>query len=175
MSLRIRSPRALYLAPVALAAILLVRLGYEHFGPRLIINTTGSEPRGIYWLSGATPQSIRRSTLVALTVPRTFRELIEQRQWTRPGVQLLKNIGALAGDQVCVSKGRLSINGKAVAPVLSRDSLGRPLPQLHGCQRLAPGYFLPLSTYIPNSFDGRYMGQQPVALIQGVAHPLWIF
>lgn len=175
MSPRIRSPRALYLAPIALAVILVFRLSYEQFGPRLVVNTTGSEPRGIYWVSQATPRSIRRSTLVTITVPKAFRDLIATRQWIRPGVPLLKNIGALAGDQICVSEGTLSINGRVVAPVLSRDSLGRPLPQLHGCQRLAPGYFLPLSTYIPNSFDGRYMGQQPLALIQGVAHSLWTF
>lgn len=155
--------------------ILAVRIAYERVGPRLVINITASEPRGVYWLSAANREAVRRRELVALSVPERFRALIRERKWTRPGASLLKNVGAIAGDTVCVGGGTLSINGRAVAPVLSRDSLGRPLPQLHGCQRLKPGYFLPLSTYIPNSFDGRYMGQQPVGLIQGVAHPLWIF
>lgn len=175
MPLRLKSRAPLYFAGAALLGILAGRLAFDHWGPRLVLNTTGSEPRGVYWLSAPTGAQLKRATLVAMTVPEAFRALIKERHWTRPGVPLLKNVGAVAGDTVCVANGTLSINGRAVVPVMSRDSQGRPLPQLRGCRQLAAGYFLPLSTYVPNSFDGRYMGQQPVSLIQGVAHPLWIF
>lgn len=175
MPLQIRSRRPLYFVAIALVCIVSARVAFERYGPRLLLNTTGSEPRGVYWLSAKTTSTPGRATLVAMTVPEAFRGLIESRHWTRPGVPLLKNVGAITGDTVCVAGGTLSINGKPVAPVMSRDSQGRPLPQLQGCRRLQTGYFLPLSTYVPNSFDGRYMGQQPVTLIQGVAHPLWTF
>jgi conjugative transfer signal peptidase TraF len=175
MLLRLKSRRPLYLAGAALLCILAGRFTFERWAPRLVVNTTGSEPRGVYWLSAPTEKTLQRTTLVAMTVPESFRALIQERHWTRPGIPLLKNVAAVAGDTVCVSDGTLSINGRPVVPVMARDSRGRPLPQLRGCRQLAAGYFLPLSTYVPNSFDGRYMGQQPVTLIQGVAHPLWIF
>ena len=175
MSLRINSRRPLYLTGAALACILAGRVVVERYGPRLVVNTTGSEPRGVYWLSAPSRQALGRATLVVMAVPGAFRALIQERHWARAGVPLLKNVGAIAGDTVCVTAGTLSINGAPVAPVLRADSQGRPLPQLRGCWQLPAGYFLPLSTHVPNSFDGRYMGQEPLSSIRAVAHPLWIF
>jgi type IV secretory pathway protease TraF len=76
---------------------------------------------------------------------------------------------------VCISDTQTIINGRIIGPVLSVDSAGRPLPRIRGCLRISPGYFLPLSTAVPNSFDGRYMGQQPLRAVLGEVHPLWIF
>jgi type IV secretory pathway protease TraF len=108
-------------------------------------------------------------------MPVAFRTLIASRGWAPEGVPLLKNVEALEGDQVCTDDHEISVNGRRVGPVSSVDSQGQPLPRIRGCYIVPAGEFLPLSTYIANSFDGRYMGPQPLSLIHGEAHRLWTF
>jgi conjugative transfer signal peptidase TraF len=141
----------------------------------LILNTTASEPYGIYWLSAPPAAGPVRGALVVISVPSQYQALVLERHWVRAGTDLLKGVGAVPGDVVCVSDTRIAINHKEVAPVLKVDSKGRALPHITGCTAVPAGSFLPLSTYIPNSFDGRYMGAQPNSLIKGIAHPLWTF
>jgi type IV secretory pathway protease TraF len=95
--------------------------------------------------------------------------------WEQAGVPLLKAIGAVAGDVVCINDEAFSINGTPVGPVARVDGKGLPLPQLRGCFTIEAGYFLPVSGYSERSFDGRYMGPQPLSVIMGKATPLWTF
>jgi conjugative transfer signal peptidase TraF len=157
----------------AATVIILGRTLYGLFGPPLVINTTASEPRGVYWLQER--EHHVRGELVAFSTPPAFRALIATRGWAPDGVPLLKSIAALEGDLVCTNDGEISINGKPVGPIVSADSAGRPLPKIRGCYSVPAGEFLPLSTLIPNSFDGRYMGPQSLSLIRGEARRLWTF
>ena len=166
---------ALRISGIALLAAASCRVVYGEFGPPLIFNSTASEPRGIYWLSAAPAGGPARGELVVLAFPPRYEPLALERKWVMPGRPLLKGVGAVPGDLVCIGDTRIAINHKDVGPVLRVDSKGRPLPQIEGCTVVARGSFLPLSTYIPNSFDGRYMGAQPNSLIRGIAHPLWTF
>ena len=144
-------------------------------GPPLLINTTASEPVGVYWVRHRTSGEYARGMRVVFPVPQDYQALVVERGWLAPGVPLIKHIGAVAGDRVCIQSDRAVINDVVVGPVSTHDSEGRPLPQLRGCLTVPPGYFLPLSTYIPNSFDGRYMGIQPVSAIVGEVIPAWTF
>jgi conjugative transfer signal peptidase TraF len=160
---------------VAGALIVLGRLAYPVLGPPLLINHTASEPRGLYWLEIHDSKSYARGQLVAMSTPPGFRTLIESRGWAPDGGSLLKGVAALEGDLVCTNDHEVTINGRRMGPISSMDSAGRPLPELRGCYSVPEGEFLPLSTLIPNSFDGRYMGPQPLWLIRGEAHRLWTF
>jgi conjugative transfer signal peptidase TraF len=157
----------------AAALIALGRVTYAFWGPPLVINHTASEPRGIYWLQQRKPYV--RGELVAFSPPPAFQSLIASRGWAPDGVPLLKSVAAIEGDRVCTNDSEITINGEPVGPIVSVDSAGRPLPRIRGCYSVPAGEFLPLSTFIPNSFDGRYMGPQSLSLIRGEAHRLWTF
>jgi conjugative transfer signal peptidase TraF len=171
----IKSRKPLIIIGVAASLVVAVRLVYPLIGPPLLFNTTDSEPHGVYWQEPVRNGAFRRGQLVVFPVPAPFRSLVYGRRWAPPGLPLIKGIGALEGDLVCINDSQATINGKFVGPVVSVDSAGQPLPRIRGCLTVSPGYFLPLSTHVPNSFDGRYMGQQPLSVIAGEVRPLWTF
>ncbi len=175
MSIAIRTCRPLLVIGVAALLVLAIRGAWAQLGPPLLINTTASQPVGVYWVKHRTSGEYTRGMRVAFPVPHAFQALVVERGWLAPGVPLIKHIGAVAGDRVCIQPGRAVINAADVGPVYTHDSEGRPLPLLRGCLTVPPGYFLPLSSYIPNSFDGRYMGVQPLSSIVGEVIPIWTF
>jgi conjugative transfer signal peptidase TraF len=144
-------------------------------GPVLVINVTPSEPIGVYRAIARPRNAYRRGMLVLFPVPRTVERLVLERGWLKPGVPLLKELAGLAGDQVCVLSGRLQINGRTVGPVFDEDRTGQPLPQLRGCFAVPAGYFFAASSYLDQSFDGRYFGALPLAMVTAEARPLWTF
>lgn len=154
------------------AAFLLgVRYLWPLFGVALLINPTPSEPRGIYRVVHRVHYT--RGMLVVLPVPASVASLVTDRGWLPPGVPLIKGVGAVAGDWVCVSEEAVTVNGETVGPVYERDSTGRDLPAIRGCERVRHGEFWPLSSYAKKSFDGRYLGAQPLSAIVGEAVPVW--
>jgi conjugative transfer signal peptidase TraF len=175
MQWRIKSTRAPLIVALAMGLLLTARLAYSMMGPPLVINLTDSEPHGLYWLDVHKSGQYRRGQLVAFPVPDAFRSLVYGRRWLLPGTPLMKGIAALQGDSVCVDDAHILINGQVVGPVFSRDSTGRAMPKLRGCFTVNAGFFLPLSTLIANSFDGRYMGQQPLTTVRGEVHRIWTF
>lgn len=171
---RIKSYRGFVVIGIAAAVIGAVRIAYEFFGPPLIIQYTPSEPKGVYWVELHPPEGYKRSDLVRLPVPTPFQKLVwVERQWVRHGDPLVKGVGALAGDEVCADDQVMKINGVVVGPIFTVDSLQRPMPVIRGCYTVSEGYFLPLSTYIEKSFDGRYIGEQPLSSITGKVHSVW--
>ncbi len=99
--------------------------------------------------------------------------LVAERRWLPAGVSLLKRVGAVAGDMVCVDA-VLQIRGELVGPILAEDAQGRPLPLARrGCFTIAPGFFFPVSRSTPLSFDGRYFGAVPVRDVIAEVVPLW--
>jgi conjugative transfer signal peptidase TraF len=155
-----------------LAAVLLIgRLA----GLEIVINATASEPAGFYRIVHPRSADFHRGMLVIFPVPAPFESLVYGRGWEKKGVPLLKGIGALAGDTVCIRDTVFEINGTPIGPVAERDQWGLPLPKIRGCFQIEAGYFLPVSAYNARSFDGRYLGPQPLSAITGEAKPLWTF
>jgi conjugative transfer signal peptidase TraF len=138
------------------------------------LNLSNSEPWGIYRLY-LFQGDLKTGELVIMDVPAQARPYVYGRGWLPEGGRLLKNIGAIPGDQVMIKNDRFMINQKYIGPVFDQDSQGNPLPKLRGSFRIKPGYFLPIATMIPNSFDGRYFGPVPLRLIVGKAKPVLIF
>mgnify|MGYP002400845765 CR=1 FL=1 len=143
--------------------------------PRVFwLNLTDSEPIGLYRLHPL-QGGVLRGEIVIMEVPVEFRRYVYGRGWLPEGWPLLKHVGAVAGDCYCVGNGRFIVNGNFIGPVFLFDKEGDPLPKVEGCREVPAGYFLPVATRIPRSFDGRYMGVVKLSAIQGVARPILTF
>lgn len=156
--------------------IILVFLVILHFlgqesRKHFYLNWTPSVPVGLYKLSPLQGQ-LRRGDLILMTVPGTFKRYIYGRKWLPAGWPLLKNVAALPGENFCTRGPYFTIEGKYVAKVYPMDNEGLPLPRKEGCWIVRPGHFLPMATHIPNSFDGRYMGDISEDHIIAKATPL---
>jgi conjugative transfer signal peptidase TraF len=139
------------------------------------LNLTRSEPLGIYQLAPCNVRQLRVGDLVIMDVPRQTRQYVYGRRWLRRGWPLLKNVGAVAGDEYQVTATAIAVNDAYIGPVFMADSQGRALPRLRGRFQVKAGQFLPLSTHIRQSFDGRYFGAVPCSLIRGKALPVVTF
>lgn len=105
-----------------------------------------------------------------------------ERGYRRPGIcadggaPLLKPVVARPGDVVEVSSNGIMVNGKLLrnsAP-RAKDSRGRPLNSWpEGTYVVAAGFIWVVSQYHPLSFDSRYYGPVPIALIRHHLRPLW--
>jgi len=140
--------------------------------PLIVYNASGSAPLGFYYLENRLP--VRGET--ALVMPPPLIELLISSRGILPAnVPLVKQIGAIGGDEVCRAKeptGTIAINGKVQAEVFEQDREGRPLPSWEGCIHLVDGEFFLLQPH-PHSFDSRYFGPVTRCDILGVVHPLW--
>ena len=141
--------------------------------PRLVVNFTKSEPRGIYSVLSLT--ELKRGELIFVSPSLKTQKFAKRTLSLNPERSLLKAIGAVSGDLVCVHHRALFINGKRVAPIYRKTRRGEVLPHIRGCIRIAPNYFLPLSQFSRFSLDGRYLGQMKVSLIEGKAKPVFTF
>lgn len=160
---------------VSAVVVAAVRVIYPLVGPPLLVNTTDSEPHGVYWLEEHPRAGFNRGDMVSFAVPEAYQSLVYGRQWLAPGSPLIKGIGGLAGDTVCVTDTDASVNGNRIGPVFETDSQGRAMPIRRGCERVPVDYFFPFSDRVARSFDGRYMGPRALSVITGKVHPLWIF
>lgn len=172
--LKLKNRTPLYVILAFAALVVLGPMAWRAFGPEWIINYTHSEPYGIYKLSRRHGQ-LQRGQMVAFPVPRQLAEMVVERGYLNPGHPLMKSVGALSGDTVCLSDTELRINGRVIGPVFVVDSSGRSLPKVRGCRTVGPGEFFPLSTYTAKSFDGRYMDVQPIEAVIGTLEPVWTF
>ncbi|MBI1684275.1 S26 family signal peptidase [Caulobacter hibisci] len=123
--------------------------------PPLLLNTSASEPVGLYLHQDQVP---RVGRVIAFRPPPAAWPYVAAAMPARARGGILKTIGAGEGDRVCTRGGRLAVNGRDVAPIASRDSRGRSLPHWEGCRALGAGEYFVVSTRIPNSFDSRYYG-----------------
>lgn len=136
---------------------------------RLLLNITPSIPRGVYWISGVSPQ---RGDLVTFPIPDSVRALVYERQYVPREIELLsKPVVAIGGDEVCIRDHRLIVNGDFVANVLDLDRKGRPMPRYSGCATLG-GDDLFVATHHDRSFDSRNFGPIPRAALRGTLTPL---
>ena len=140
--------------------------------PRLVYNPSDSVPIGWYRIGSS--DALHVGAIVLTTLPPDVAALAAQRRYLPARVPLLKRVGAVAPQHVCVFDALVWIDGVPVAAVLAADRLGRPLPSWPHCRRLEAGELFLLSSTNPASFDSRYFGPVSASAVIGVAHPLWL-
>ena len=140
--------------------------------PRLVYNPSDSVPAGWYRIGSS--DALHVGAIVLTTLPPDVAALAAQRRYLPARVPLLKRVGAVAPQHVCVFDALVWIDGVPVAAVLPADRLGRPLPSWPHCRRLEAGELFLLSSTNPASFDSRYFGPVSASAVIGVAHPLWL-
>jgi conjugative transfer signal peptidase TraF len=138
----------------------------------VLINTTPSEPLGLYARTDLAPAPGR---LVAFLAPATAFPYADARLTYLHRTPLLKSIAAGPGDQVCALSDELTINGRPRGVIADRDREGRALPHWRACRTLRPGELFTLADRVPNSFDSRYFGPIPAHSVIGVFRPLWLW
>ena len=137
----------------------------------LVYNASASAPRGWYWVSH--PFRIRVGDVVLAPLPQSIAPLADERHYLPITVPILKRVGAVESEHVCIRGMTVQIGTDTVGQRLARDGTGRPLPAWQGCRVLLHGELFLLNTTHRASFDSRYFGPIPAASVLGVAHPLW--
>ena len=185
--LRPRSRLRARLVMAGLSACGLAALTWASFVqplPRLIYNPSDSVVVGWYRveplpvqpgsLPRPLPPSLRVGSIVLTRLPSDAAALAAQRGYLPARVPLLKRVGAIAPQHVCVFNALVWIDGVPVAAVRPADRLGRLLSSWPQCRRLLPGELFLLSATNPASFDSRYFGPVSASAVIGVAHPVWL-
>ncbi len=147
--------------------------GFATPSVRVIYNPSPSVPVGWYWvqpLSASSHAPPPVGSIVLTRIPGPGAALAAQRGYLPAHIPLLKRVGAIAPQQVCVVDGQVRVDGEPVAAVLRADSQGRALPAWAGCRPLADGEIFLLSDTHPASFDSRYFGPVRVDSVLGLAH-----
>lgn len=148
--------------------------------PRLVYNPSDSVPVGWYRVdlldhrADSRPRPLSVGSIVLTRLPAGVTALAAQRGYLPTRVPLLKRVGAVAPQEVCITGGSVRIDGVPSAAVLPADRLGRPLPSWQQCRRLRPGELFLLSDTNPASFDSRYFGPVNASAVIGVAHSVWL-
>ncbi|WP_454710804.1 S26 family signal peptidase [Cupriavidus nantongensis] len=148
--------------------------------PRLTYNPSDSVAVGWYGVepldhrAGSLPRPLSVDSIVLIPLPADAAALAAQRGYLPTHVPLLKRVGAVAPQEVCIVGHSVRIDGVPVATTLPADRLGRPLASWPQCRRLEPGELFLLSTTNPASFDSRYFGPVAASTVLGVAHPVWL-
>ena len=171
--------RASILALNSAAAVALTALAWASFAkplPRLVYNPSDSVPVGWYHVEPLPrqPNQLRVGSIVLVHLPAEAAALAAQRGYLPLHVPLLKRVGAMAPQRVCITGQVLRIDGHTVAAALSVDRMGRPLHGWPQCRRLQAGEVFLLSAANPASFDSRYFGPVRAADVIGIAQPLWL-
>ena len=153
---------------------------FVHPLPRLIYNPSDSVAVGWYRIdpldrrTSSPPRPLSVGSIVLVPLPAEAAALAAQRGYLPTRVPLLKRVGAVAPQEVCIADGKVRIDGVPSAAVLRADRWGRPLPFWQQCRRLQPGELFLLSATNPASFDSRYFGPVSAAAVVGVARPVWL-
>ena len=172
---RLRARRVLAgLSVCGLAA--LAWAAFVHPLPRLVYNPSDSVAVGWYRVDprGHGAASLLVGSIVLTRLPADAAALSAQRGYLPARIPLLKRVGAVAPQEVCVFGALVWIDGVPVAAVRSADRLGRPLPSWPQCRQLRPSELFLLSSTNPASFDSRYFGPVNASAVIGVAHPVWL-
>lgn len=182
-ALRSRSPLSVRILLIVLSVCGLAALAWASFVqplPRLIYNPSDSVAVGWYRLdplqhsSDSLSHRLEVGSIVLTTLPPETAELAARRGYLPDHIPLLKRVGAVAPQHVCISADQIRIDGVLVATLLHTDRLGRELQAWPHCRQLQPGELFLLSVTNPASFDSRYFGPVSVSAVIGVASPAWL-
>jgi conjugative transfer signal peptidase TraF len=172
-----RSRRLACVTVLVLMAAGLAALVWAAFTPskaRVVYNASDSVPIGWYRITplDTDANAIPVDSIVLVDLPEHIATLADKRGYLPLDVPLLKRVGAVAPQNVCIEDGRVRIDGVTVAHVLLIDAQARPLPSWMQCRQLVESELFLLSTTNPGSFDSRYFGPIDRANVIGVAHRL---
>ncbi len=148
--------------------------------PRLTYNPSDSVAVGWYRIepfdmhTALLSRALSVDSIVLVRLPTEAAALAAQRGYLPTRVPLLKRVGAVAPQEVCIVGRSVRIDGVQVAAALPADRMGRPLPSWQQCRRLEPGELFLLSVTNPASFDSRYFGPVRASAVLGIAHPAWL-
>jgi len=139
-----------------------------------VFNPTDSVPRGWYRVGNIeNAASLQVGSIVLARLPADVASFAAQRGYLPTGVPILKRIGAVAPQSVCVREQAVVIDGAVAATARTHDGARRPLRAWQQCRPLALGELFLLSDTNPASFDSRYFGPIAVSAVLGIAWPLW--
>jgi conjugative transfer signal peptidase TraF len=138
---------------------------------RIVYNPSDSVPRGWYRIGPA--DSLHVGSIVLTQLPADAASLAAQRGYLPAGIPLLKRIGAMPPQRVCMQDSVVRIDDAAIATALTADSHGRPLLAWQQCRSLLDDELFLISSTNPASFDSRYFGPVSASAVIGSAHPLW--
>ena len=142
------------------------------FPRQLIYNISPSLPLG--WYLRKKGEEIRRGTIVEFAIPNAAYGYVGDRLGhVNPNWYILKKVLAVSGDHVSTVGDNLLINFKPVAPILTTDSRGKPMPIWRASRVLRRREYFVYSGLIINSFDSRYYGPISESDVRGVYVPLW--
>jgi conjugative transfer signal peptidase TraF len=153
---------------------------FVHPLPRLTYNPSDSVAVGWYRVdpldprTGSLPLSLHVGSIVLTRLPADAAALATQRGYLPTRVPLLKRVGAVAPQEVCIAGESVRVDGVPSAAVLPADRLGRPLLPWPQCRQLRPGELFLLGMTNPASFDSRYFGPISASAVIGIAHPVWL-
>ena len=186
VSTAVTHPRSRLRARIVLAGLSVCGLAalawasFVHPLPRLTYNPSDSVAVGWYRVdplhhrAGSPPRPLSVGSIVLASLPPDAAALAAQRGYLPAGVPLLKRVGAVAPQEVCIAGGIVRIDGVPLAAVLRADRWGRPLPSWQHCRHLEPGELFLLSVTNLSSFDSRYFGPIRASAVIGIAHPIWL-
>lgn len=137
----------------------------------VVYNASDSVPRG--WYRIAPVDSLQVGGIVLAQLPVAAAALAAQRGYLPASLPILKRIGAVAPQSVCVHERIVDVDGVVAAIARSHDGAGRPLQVWPQCRRLVEGELFLLSSTNPASFDSRYFGPVAVNAVIGSAIPVW--
>ncbi len=146
-------------------------LAFDPPRARIVYNPSDSVPRG--WYRIGPPDSLHVGDIVLVWLPPQAAALAAQRDYLPQRIPLLKRIGAMSPQPVCIKDRIVLINGLAKATILMADARGRTLPVWKQCRTLTDGELFLLGATNPASFDSRYFGPVSAATVIGSAQPLW--
>jgi conjugative transfer signal peptidase TraF len=145
----------------------------------LHVNLSASAPRGLYRTVAGRPT---RGAWVVACVSQESAAFGRARGYLGPGpcaggVQpVLKPVVAVAGDVVEIGPEAVTVNGQRLpgSSTAASDSLGRELPHgAWGRHVVGADEVWLVSTRVPNSWDGRYLGPISTSRVRSVAQPVW--
>jgi len=152
-------PRFTSLLLTVAGLALLIEASFVRPTPRLIYNASDSVPVGWYRIEST--DVLHVGGIVLARLPAAPAAFAARRGYLPMGIPLLKRIGAMAPQVVCVRDSIVSIDSIPVAVAW---------PQ---CRRLRAHELFLLSTTSPASFDSRYFGPVNASAVIGQARPLW--
>lgn len=142
---------------------------------RWVYNPSDSVPRGWYRIesAGTVADALHVGDIVLARLPPEAAALASQRGYLPEGTPLLKRIGAIAPQRVCIAQRAVYVDEVPVAFAREADGRGRSLPLWSDCRALRAGELFLLSATNPASFDSRYFGPINAAAVHGRAQPVW--
>lgn len=172
-------PRSRLRAHLVLSACGLAALAWASFvtpTAHVVYNPSNSVPVGWYRIEPANSpaDSLHVGSIVLARLPAESAALAAQRGYLLPHIPLLKRVGAVAPQHVCIVGGVVRIDDVPVAAVLRADRMGRPLPSWPQCRALAEGELFLLSVTNLASFDSRYFGPIAASTVIGTAQPIYL-